>query len=118
MVRFVLFQAQSDDDDVGTDDVAVTVEGRDGEFMNQFFQEAIAFPHQNKNPFFSFQVEDIREMIDKIQANVEEVKKKHSSILSAPQSDDSKCLFFLHCTMKTKRLGEADPGEDLQKISP
>ncbi|KAH1009512.1 hypothetical protein HUJ04_001855 [Dendroctonus ponderosae] len=40
MVRFVLFQAQSDDDDVGTDDVAVTVEGRDGEFMNQFFQEA------------------------------------------------------------------------------
>ncbi|XP_019756584.1 syntaxin isoform X3 [Dendroctonus ponderosae] len=67
-----LVAAQSDDDDVGTDDVAVTVEGRDGEFMNQFFQE----------------VEDIREMIDKIQANVEEVKKKHSSILSAPQSDD------------------------------
>ncbi|XP_050305150.1 syntaxin-1A isoform X1 [Anthonomus grandis grandis] len=67
-----LVAAQSDDDDVGTDDVAVTVEGRDGEFMNQFFQE----------------VEDIREMIDKIQANVEEVKKKHSAILSAPQSDD------------------------------
>ncbi|KAL1498149.1 hypothetical protein ABEB36_008995 [Hypothenemus hampei] len=67
-----LVAAQSDDDDVGTDDVAVNVEGRDGEFMNQFFQE----------------VEDIREMIDKIQANVEEVKKKHSSILSAPQSDD------------------------------
>lgn len=67
-----LVAAQSDDDEVGSDDVAVTVEGRDGEFMNQFFQE----------------VEDIREMIDKIQANVEEVKKKHSSILSAPQSDD------------------------------
>ena len=31
-------------------------------------------------------------MIDKIQANVEEVKKKHSSILSAPQSDESKLL--------------------------
>jgi syntaxin 1A len=29
-------------------------------------------------------------MIDKIQANVEEVKKKHSSILSAPQTDESK----------------------------
>ena len=29
-------------------------------------------------------------MIDKIQANVEEVKKKHSAILSAPQSDESK----------------------------
>ncbi|XP_028170731.1 syntaxin-1A isoform X3 [Ostrinia furnacalis] len=27
-------------------------------------------------------------MIDKIQANVEEVKKKHSAILSAPQSDE------------------------------
>ncbi|CAH2086254.1 unnamed protein product [Euphydryas editha] len=35
-------------------------------------------------------VEEIREMIDKIQANVEEVKKKHSAILSAPQSDESK----------------------------
>lgn len=35
------------------------------------------------------QVEEIREMIDKIQANVEEVKKKHSAILSAPQSDES-----------------------------
>lgn len=31
-------------------------------------------------------------MIDKIQANVEEVKKKHSSILSAPQSDESKLV--------------------------
>lgn len=66
-----LVAAQSDDDDVGPDDVAVTVEGRDG-FMDAFFQE----------------VEEIREMIDKIQANVEEVKKKHSAILSAPQSDD------------------------------
>lgn len=63
--------AQSDDDDVGPDDVAVTVEGRDG-FMDEFFSE----------------VEEIREMIDKIQANVEEVKKKHSAILSAPQSDE------------------------------
>ena len=29
-------------------------------------------------------------MIDKISANVEDVKKKHSMILSAPQNDDSK----------------------------
>lgn len=65
-------QAQSDEDDVGPDDVAVNVEGRD-DFMNDFFNE----------------VEEIREMIDKIQANVEEVKKKHSAILSAPQSDES-----------------------------
>jgi hypothetical protein len=33
-------------------------------------------------------------MIDKIQANVEEVKKKHSAILSAPQTDESKWSFF------------------------
>lgn len=66
-------QAQSDEDDVGPDDVAVNVEGRDG-FMDEFFDV----------------VEDIREMIDNIQANVEEVKKKHSAILSAPQSDESK----------------------------
>ncbi|XP_022239424.1 syntaxin-like isoform X2 [Limulus polyphemus] len=32
-------------------------------------------------------VEEIRESIEKIQANVEEVKKKHSAILSAPQTD-------------------------------
>lgn len=61
--------AQSDEDDVGPDDVAVTVEGG---FMDEFFAE----------------VEEIREMIDKIQANVEEVKKKHSAILSAPQTDE------------------------------
>ncbi|XP_023939715.1 syntaxin-1A isoform X5 [Pararge aegeria] len=61
--------AQSDDDDVGPDDVNVPVEGG---FMDEFFSE----------------VEEIREMIDKIQANVEEVKKKHSAILSAPQSDE------------------------------
>lgn len=72
-------QAQSDEDDVGPDDVAVNVEGRDG-FMDDFFNE----------------VEEIREMIDKIQANVEEVKKKHSAILSAPQSDESKYLFHVH----------------------
>nr|XP_023019637.1 syntaxin-1A-like [Leptinotarsa decemlineata] len=70
-----LVAAQSDDDDVGPDDVAVNVEGRDG-FMDAFFGE----------------VEEIRDMIDKIQANVEEVKKKHSAILQAPQSDESECF--------------------------
>ncbi|GLG96334.1 Syntaxin-1A [Gryllus bimaculatus] len=64
--------AQSDDDDVGPDEHAVDVEGRDG-FMDDFFAE----------------VEEIREMIEKIQNNVEEVKKKHSDILSAPQTDES-----------------------------
>lgn len=64
-------QAQSDDEDM-PEEVAAPVEG--GNFMEDFFQD----------------VEQIREMIDKIQANVEEVKKKHSAILSAPQSDESK----------------------------
>ncbi|CAH1231302.1 STX1B [Branchiostoma lanceolatum] len=64
--------AQSDDDDVGPD--AVTVNMDSGGFMDEFFQE----------------VEEIRGMIDKIQENVEQVKKKHSDILSAPQADDSK----------------------------
>ncbi|XP_055628141.1 syntaxin-1A isoform X2 [Toxorhynchites rutilus septentrionalis] len=60
--------AQSDDEDM-PEDVAVPVEGS---FMEDFFND----------------VGEIREMIDKIQANVEEVKKKHSAILSAPQSDE------------------------------
>ncbi|XP_050437416.1 syntaxin-1A isoform X1 [Adelges cooleyi] len=68
--------AQSDDEEGGADDVAVNIDGRqDGSgaaFMDKFFEE----------------VEGIRGMIDKIQANVEEVKKKHSAILSAPQTDE------------------------------
>lgn len=54
------------------------MEGRDG-FMDEFFSE----------------VEEIRDMIDKIQTNVEEVKKKHSAILSAPQSDESEFYIIL-----------------------
>ncbi|XP_052802369.1 syntaxin isoform X1 [Mya arenaria] len=59
---------QSDDDDA--DDVQVGVDASG--FMDEFFA----------------QVEEIRQMIDKIAANVEEVKMKHSGILSAPQTDD------------------------------
>ncbi|XP_015185482.1 PREDICTED: syntaxin-1A isoform X1 [Polistes dominula] len=65
-----LVAAQSDEDDVA-DDVAVNVGGQD-DFMTEFFAE----------------VEEIREMIDRIQTNVEDVKKKHSAILSAPQTDE------------------------------
>lgn len=36
-----------------------------------------------------FQVEEIRENIDKIQNNVNDVKMKHSAILSAPHADES-----------------------------
>ena len=67
------WQAQSDEDDMGGDEVAVTLEGSK---MDEFFLE----------------VEDIRSNIDKIQGNVEEVKRKHSAILSAPQTDESKEL--------------------------
>merc|ERR1711990_258759 len=61
--------AQSDEDEMGGDEVAVTLEGSK---MDEFFLE----------------VEDIRSNIDKIQGNVEEVKRKHSAILSAPQTDE------------------------------
>lgn len=57
----------------GDDDVAVSMEDTRGSgFMEEFFAE----------------VEEIRENIEKIQGNVEEVKKKHSAILSAPQTDE------------------------------
>lgn len=58
--------AQPDDDDV-----PVGIEEKGG-YMEDFFQE----------------VEDIRENITRMQENVEEVKKTHSAILSAPQSDE------------------------------
>jgi len=61
--------AQSDEDDLHGDEVAVSVELSR---MDEFFQD----------------VEDIRENIDKIQAMVDEVKRKHSAILSAPQTDE------------------------------
>ncbi|XP_015794637.1 syntaxin-1A [Tetranychus urticae] len=56
---------------IAEDDEVVTVEIEENH-MEQFFQE----------------VEEIRENIDKMQSNVEEVKKIHSSILSAPQTDE------------------------------
>ncbi|KAK2161888.1 hypothetical protein LSH36_108g06042 [Paralvinella palmiformis] len=66
----MLFQAQSDDDE-GGDDVDITVDATGG-FMEEFFE----------------QVDEIRQMIDKIASNVDKVKKQHSAILSAPQTDD------------------------------
>ena len=71
---------------MGGEDVAVTLEGSK---MDEFFLE----------------VEDIRSNIDKIHGNVEEVKRKHSAILSAPQTNESKKLFFFSilkvCLTKT-----------------
>jgi len=54
------------------EDVSVEIESSREGFMEEFFNE----------------VEDIRDNLDKIQANVNEVKKKHSAILSAPQTDE------------------------------
>ncbi len=41
-----------------------------------------------------FQVEEIRHSIDLVQQNVEEVKKKHSEILSNPTNDPSMFHYF------------------------
>ena len=40
---------------------------------------------------------EIRTMIDKIASDVDEVKKKHSTILSAPHTDDSKSFCSPFC---------------------
>lgn len=58
--------AQPDDEDV-----TIGIEEKGG-YMEDFFRE----------------VEDIRENIGRMQENVEEVKKTHSAILSAPQTDE------------------------------
>lgn len=59
-------------------------------------------------------MEEIREMIDRIQTNVEDVKKKHSAILSAPQTDESEFQisrierFFENWWSKEKKKGKLD----------
>jgi syntaxin 1A len=59
---------QSDD---GHEDDVDAIEASQGQFMEEFFE----------------QVEEIRGSIDLIAENVEEVKKKHSDILSNPVND-------------------------------
>ena len=47
------------------------------------------------------QVNEIRDMIEKIAVNVDDVKKKQSTILSAPHTDDSQSFFvFLYTFYK------------------
>uniref|UniRef100_A0A3B4BFC1 Uncharacterized protein n=1 Tax=Periophthalmus magnuspinnatus TaxID=409849 RepID=A0A3B4BFC1_9GOBI len=58
------------------DEDVVTLE-RDG-FMESFFRR----------------VEEVRGLIDKISYQVDEVRKIHSTILSAPNPHDSKCVIF------------------------
>ncbi|CAG9831134.1 unnamed protein product [Diabrotica balteata] len=50
-----LVAAQSDDDDVGPDDVAVNVEGRDG-FMDAFFGEVCVSELHNSKSKLNFDI--------------------------------------------------------------
>lgn len=63
--------AQPDEDETENGECAVNM-ACTSTFMDSFFE----------------QVEEIRRMVDKISTNVDEVKKKHSSILAAPQTDE------------------------------
>jgi len=54
-------------------------------------------------------------MIDKIQNNVEEVKKKHSAILSAPTTDESKSD-FLHFHLHDRHWTKDDETFDVALV--
>jgi len=62
---------QSEEADHDEADDVAALDGGQGQFMEEFFE----------------QVEEIRGSIDLIASNVEEVKKKHSAILSNPVND-------------------------------
>ncbi|XP_028852554.1 syntaxin-2 isoform X2 [Denticeps clupeoides] len=68
------------------EDVAITLE-RDGGFMDDFFRK----------------VEEVRGLIDKISSEVEEVRKKHSAILSAPNPDEKTKQELEQLTSEIKR---------------
>ncbi|XP_043571274.1 syntaxin-2 [Chiloscyllium plagiosum] len=68
------------------DEVTITVEKE--QFMDEFFH----------------QVEDIRGCIDQIAENVEEVKKKHSVILSAPNPEGKTKEELEELTLSIKRI--------------
>ena len=81
-----VFKAQSDDDDGGEADIGVGGMETNAK-MDDFFHE----------------VEEIRENIDKIVNSVEDVKIKHSAILSAPHTDESKRTHLLLCLDRLAR---------------
>lgn len=64
--------AQGDEEETDGDVCAVNLGATPENFMEAFFE----------------QVEEIRKMVDKIASDVDEVRKKHSAILAAPQTDD------------------------------
>lgn len=63
---------KSTESEVTLDDVAVNNVKGQNTFMDNFFNE----------------VEEIMEMLNKMQENVDDVKRKHSDILSSPESDE------------------------------
>lgn len=75
-------------------------------FMDDFFCQVsgqllisvteVSFFRVKRALFFAFQIEDIRNSIDKIDENVSEVKKLYSVILSAPTSEQSKMPPHFH----------------------
>lgn len=76
----------------------MTVEDRDG-FMEGFFRRVCmlqftddvdgVFGVQTDSVSLLIQVEEVRGLIDKITYQVEEVRRMHSMILSAPNPDES-----------------------------
>jgi methyl-accepting chemotaxis protein len=68
------------------------LEASQGQFMEEFFE----------------QVEEIRGSIDLIASNVEEVKKKHSAILSNPVNDQSKNKNLTSYNLFTETKEELD----------
>uniref|UniRef100_A0A3Q3W1K5 t-SNARE coiled-coil homology domain-containing protein n=1 Tax=Mola mola TaxID=94237 RepID=A0A3Q3W1K5_MOLML len=59
---------------------------------------------------FFRRVEEVRGLIDKISHQVEEVRKIHSMIMSAPNPDDSKCVCV--CVFKFHSIEQTMPKDD------
>ncbi len=65
------------------------------EFFNSVIISILLDSEINPTEFNFFQVEDIKSNIENIQKYVNEVKRLHSNILAAPNTDDSMWFFFL-----------------------
>ncbi|CAH8562036.1 unnamed protein product [Dicrocoelium dendriticum] len=61
-------------------DATLSIDGP--QYMNDFFAQVCHLIVD------TFQVEDIRNLIERVQSLVEDVKNKHSDILSSPNQDE------------------------------
>ncbi|KAL6456418.1 hypothetical protein MHYP_G00349620 [Metynnis hypsauchen] len=75
------------------EDGSVTVSVDQGGFMEDFFRK----------------VEEVRSVIDKISSQVNEVKKKHSAILSAPNPDEKTKEELEQLTVEIKKNANVVP---------